>query len=266
MVMREAASFRAFRTSSDFRVATLHAEEAHDRRQAVLDAVAHFARQHSLVVERFLEVGVGMLPLDGDAEQSREAGQEIGIRAIELSGIRAVGLEHAEGQMAFAAPCDQDVDRPFDPMIRQQLWRAELRFFLQVIGNHHLARMEGVAGRRFHIDPERHLADRAWAPANAGAHQQPLLLGHVLQHLGKSCFEALGAEFGRALQDLSDVAGLHGGAAELAQQRLLPQPVRQLLPGDLGGSAGSRYQLLPRGDGHLAKSCQMRSRRRELGN
>ncbi len=136
--------------------------------------------------------------------------------------------------MAFAASCDQDVDRPPDPVIRQQLGRSKPRFLLEMIGNHHLSGMERVAGRGFQVDAERHLADRAWRPADAGTHQQPLVVGHILQHFGERSFEALGAEFGGALQDLFDVAGLQRRTAELAQQGLLPQAVRKLLPGDVG--------------------------------
>jgi hypothetical protein len=77
------------------RVASLHAEQAYNRRQSVLDAVAHLARQHGLVVEGFLKVRVGMLPLDGDAEQPREAGQEIGI--VRDPGCRLPARRTADG-------------------------------------------------------------------------------------------------------------------------------------------------------------------------
>ena len=63
----------------------LDAEQPHHRRQTVLDTVAHLSGQHGLVLEGFLELGVGMLPLDGDAEQARKASKEIGIREIELT-------------------------------------------------------------------------------------------------------------------------------------------------------------------------------------
>ena len=95
-----------------------------------------------------------MLPLDGDAEQPREARKEVRIREIELAGVGTIDFEDAERQMAFAAPRDQDVDRPLDPVVRQQLGRPKARFLLEVIGNHDLAGMERIAGGRFHIDPE----------------------------------------------------------------------------------------------------------------
>lgn len=59
-------------------------------------------------------------------------------------------------------------------------------------------------------------------------------------------FQGLGAKFGGALQDLSDIAGLQRRAAELAEQGLLSQTVRKLLPCHGGRFDGSRYRLLPR--------------------
>lgn len=55
------------------RAAGLDAEQPYHLRQAVLDTVAHLSGQHGLVFNGFLELGVGMLPLDGDAEQARKA-------------------------------------------------------------------------------------------------------------------------------------------------------------------------------------------------
>ena len=80
------------------RVAALHAQQPHNRCEAVLDAVAHLSGQHGLVVEGFLEIGVGMLPLDGDAEQSGEAGKEVGIRNDRIG--RAPGCRPRERQTA----------------------------------------------------------------------------------------------------------------------------------------------------------------------
>jgi len=123
----------------------LHAKQPHYRCEAVLDAVAHLSRQHGLVLERIPELGVGMLAFDGDAKQPREAGKEVRIREIELAGVGTIDFEDAERQMVFAASCDQDVDRPLDPVVRQQLGRAKTRFLLEMIGNHDLAGMERIA-------------------------------------------------------------------------------------------------------------------------
>jgi hypothetical protein len=85
------------------RATRLDAEQAYHRRQAVLDTVAHLSGQHRLVLEGFLELGVGMLPLDGDAEQARKASKEMNtyqtslgffdqaIAAIDKGGFGRVG-------------------------------------------------------------------------------------------------------------------------------------------------------------------------------
>ena len=78
------------------RATRLDAEQPYHRRQAVLDTVAHLSGQHGLVLEGFLELGVGLLPLDGDAEQACKARKEIGIRKIELTEVRAVDFQNAK--------------------------------------------------------------------------------------------------------------------------------------------------------------------------
>ena len=187
-----------------------------------------------------------MLALDGDAEQPGEAGEEVRIGKVELAGFGTVDLEDTERQMAFAAARNQDVDCAPDPMIRQELRRSKPGFLLEVIGNHHLPGLECVAGGGFQVHAKRHLADHIRFPPDAGTHQQPFVVGHVLQDFGEWGLETLRAEFRRALQDLPDVAGLQCGTAELAQQGLLPQAIRKLLPGGVARFRRGRYRLSPR--------------------
>jgi hypothetical protein len=98
------------------RAAALHTEQTHDRRKAVLDAVAHLSNQHGLVVEGLAEIDIDVLALDGDAEQPGEAGEEVRVGVVELAGFGTVDLEDTDRQMAFAAPRDQDVDGAPDPI------------------------------------------------------------------------------------------------------------------------------------------------------
>lgn len=212
--------------------------------------MAHLARQHGLVLESFLKVRVGMLALDGDAKQPREAGKEFRVRNIELPGVRTIDFKDSERQETFATPRDQNVDRAPDPVIRQELWRSKSSFLLKVVGNDRSSSLESVAGGRFQVDPKRHLTNRPWGPADARAHQQPLIVSGIFQDFGERGFEALGTKLGGPLQDLSDVAGLQRETAELAQQGLLPQAVRKLLPGDIGRCGRGRYRLLPWRGGH----------------
>ena len=43
-----------------------------------------------------------MLPLDGNTEQTSEAGKEVGIRSIELAGVGTVDLQDTERQITLA--------------------------------------------------------------------------------------------------------------------------------------------------------------------
>ena len=150
--------------------------------------------------------------------------------------------------MTFAAPRDENVDGALDAVLRQQFRRSKAGFFLKVVGNDDLAGMERIAGGRLQIDAQGYLADRLRRPSDACAHQQPFFLRHVLQDLGEGCFKTLRAELRRSLQYLADVAGLQRGSAELAQQGLLPQPVREFLSRCGGRCDRRRSRILsPRG-------------------
>ena len=87
---------------------------------------------HALVAAVLLRMA-RLDALDGNAEQTSEAGKEVGIRSIELARVGTVDLQDTEGQIALAASRNQHVDRPPDPVIRQQLGRAKACFFLKMI-------------------------------------------------------------------------------------------------------------------------------------
>src|SRR6185437_853515 len=199
------------------RAAALHPQQPDHRCETVLDAVAHLARQHGLVIESFLKVGVGMLTLDGDTEEAGEAGEEVGVRDVELTWFWAVDLQDAERKVLFTASRDKDIDRASDPVIRQELRRSKPRLLLKVVRDHHLPGLKSVARRRFEVETQRHPTDGTRSPADARADQQTLIVRNVFQYLRKAGVKSLGAEFGGALQDFSDVTGLQREATELAQ-------------------------------------------------
>jgi hypothetical protein len=91
----------------------------------------------------------------------------------------------------------------------------------QMVRDNRGPRLVGVSGRRSEIGSERDVIDGIHVPANASAHHQPVFVGQVFQDFGEAGFEALGAQFGGSLKNLSVVAGLHGNATELAEQGLL---------------------------------------------
>jgi hypothetical protein len=80
------------------------------------------------------------------------------------------------------------------------------------------------------------------------AHHQTVLIRFVFQNLDERSLQPGGAKFGGLLQNLPKVAGLHRNAAELAKQRLLPQPIAQLVPAERGGGnvgrTGARFENL----------------------
>ena len=134
--------------------------------------------------------------------------QEIGVRGIELAGVGAIDFQHAERQVAFAAPCNEDIDRAPDPVVRQKLRRPEACLLLQVVGNHYLPGVKRITSRRFQIGSQRNMIDASGVPADARTDEKPFLVRHIFQHFGERRIQALGTEFGGALQDLPDVAGL----------------------------------------------------------
>src|SRR5450755_4873209 len=60
------------------------------------------------------------------------------------------------------------------------------------------------------------------------------LVRFIFQDLGEAGLQSLGAEFRGALQNSPEVARLHRNAAELAEQGLLPEPVREFVAKDRG--------------------------------
>ena len=130
--------------------------------------MTHLTREQIRMIEGFLQLRVSMLTLDCNAEQTGEAGQEVRIGVVELSGIGTVSLEDAERRIAVSAPSDQNIDRALDALLGQKLWRSEACFFLQVIGDDRLPGMECKARGGLDIRTKRYLVDRTgWQPMAA---------------------------------------------------------------------------------------------------
>ena len=90
----------------------LYAKQADNRSQAVLDTMAHLARQQFLMIERLLKVGVGLLALDGNAKQAGKARKEVCVRLVKLAGVGAIDFQNAEGLIALRSPFYQHVELP----------------------------------------------------------------------------------------------------------------------------------------------------------
>ena len=74
------------------RTTCLNVKQADNRGEAVFDAMAHFPRKQILISDRLGKLRVGLLTFDGDAQQSRKSGQEIGIRVVKQAGISTIHL------------------------------------------------------------------------------------------------------------------------------------------------------------------------------
>ena len=92
----------------------------------------------------------------------------------------------------------------------------------------------GVASWRSNVGGKGDGVDGARRPANPRPHRQTVFIRFIFQNLGERSLQSAGAQFGGPLQNFPKVAGLHGGAAELAKQRLLPQSIAELVPANAG--------------------------------
>ena len=115
-------------------------------------------------------------------------------------------------------------------MIRQELRRTETCFRLKVVRYHRFPGTVGIARRRSDVGGKRDDVDGILLPAYAGTDHQAFFVGLVFQDLCELRPQSDGAEFGRFLKDHPKIPGLHGGAAEFSQQRLLPESVAKLVP------------------------------------
>ena len=177
------------------------------------------------MLQRLLKPGVGLLTFDRNAKQAGKAGKKIGVVLIELAGIGAVDFEHAEEGLALPALFDQHVDGTPDAVIRQELRRTEAGIRLQVVRYDGIPGLVGVSCRRSDVGGKGHGIDGSRRPADSRPHDKALFIGFVFQNLDERRLQSAGAQLGGALQNLPEITGLHGDAAELAKQRLLLQPI-----------------------------------------
>jgi hypothetical protein len=109
-------------------------------------------------------------------------------------------------------------------MFGQQFRGLETILAGEVVGQHRLAGMQRVARRRVQLRPDRDLADHAIVPADPGAHQEPVLIRQILQHLAEPHVHPERGDPGAFRQQIVERNVAHGPPAELRQQRLLRQP------------------------------------------
>jgi hypothetical protein len=91
--------------------------------------------------------------------------RELGERFVGLFPRRASSQE-ASPRGSSRVALQNDVHCTTDSMFDEQFWSSEPLFVFEMIGNHGLARLEGVAGRRTQISADGGSANYTFAPAD----------------------------------------------------------------------------------------------------
>ena len=105
---------------------------------------------------------------DGMSERRRYVLEERRVRDAEIALVGTVDLQHA---VAPLRRLDEHVEGTMDAVFEQELRRPEARLAGEVVRQHGLARLKGVAGRAFEVGAEADATDRAGVPAEAGRHR-----------------------------------------------------------------------------------------------
>ncbi len=218
--------------------AGLEREQSGHHGEAVLHPMAHLAAQEVLPFERDLELGLRALALDGAAEQVGEALHEGDVGGAEHALAGVVHLQHAVMALSVG---DEHVHGPTDAVARHQLRRAKAGFVLQMVGDDGPAGLQGVARGRGEIGTDHRPADAVRLPADTGADEEHVLRRLIFERLAELRLHALGAEFGRPLQQRHEFGGAQRLDAEIGQDRLLAQPEVERLRRDLGHRVVSEF-------------------------
>lgn len=96
----------------------------------------------------------------------------------ELSFRSAVDFEHSKWQ---AVALQNDIHGTADAVFDEQFRSSKSFFIFEMIGNHGLAGVEGVASRRIQIGSDCRAANHTFAPTDARANKQTLVCRNVLQ-------------------------------------------------------------------------------------
>jgi hypothetical protein len=158
------------------------------------------------------------LAFDRHAEDVGDAAQEHDVALTELAFGAAIDLEHAE-RGAFSP--EDDIHGAPNAVLDQQLGGAEPVLHLQVVRDHCLAGLESIARRGSRIGAHGRGADDAGVPPDAGADQEPVLPGHILEDLRKLGFEAGRCELRRLVEQLGKRRSFECQHAEVRQDLLL---------------------------------------------
>jgi hypothetical protein len=194
--------------------AELQIDQAHQLLIVVTHPMSHLAQQCGLLFgEREVELDQPRL-VDRERQDGGVTLQELDVVLREHARLAAVGLEHAEDMLLAL---DDDVDRALDAMLAQQLGDPEALLPVQVVGDHRLAGLQGIARGRGQVGADPRLADHALAPADSGANQKRLFLGQVLEHFDEPDLEAARRLLGGVVEQPVEIRALGSPLAEIGE-------------------------------------------------
>jgi hypothetical protein len=134
--------------------------------------------------------------LQRDPEQVSEALHEGDIGLGEPALDRTV---HFQDAVADSRGDDRDVDRPPDPVLHQDLRRAEALLVLQVPGDDGLARLEGIAGGAIKVGTCLG-PDHTGFPTHPDPNDELVLVRQILHDFAEPGIQAFSAEPRRLLE------------------------------------------------------------------
>ena len=109
-----------------------------------------------------------------------------------------------------------------DSMLDEQFRSSKSLFIFEMIGNHWLTGLEGVAKRRYPDWFDRRVADHFLAPSDASANKQPLVCRNVLHDFADTQRLGLRPSSARVIEQIGEARALQGQDPEFGEQLLLP--------------------------------------------
>jgi hypothetical protein len=171
-----------------------------------------------MTVECGLQLSLVPLLLNSHTEDIRGTLQESDIMLAKLTLRSAVNFEHTERQ---AVALQNDVHCTTDSMFEEQFRSSEPLFVFEMIGNHGVARLEGVASRRTQIRADGRFANYTIAPADARANEQTFFCRNVLQDFAEFSAKSLGHLPRGVIEHLGEARTLQSKDSEFGKQLLL---------------------------------------------
>ena len=114
-----------------------------------------------------------------------------------------------------------DVHCTTNSMFDEQFRSSEPLFVFEMIGNHGLARLQGIASRRTQIGADGGFANYTFAPADARANEQTFFRRNVLHYFAEFGAQSLGRHPRGVIEHIGEARALQSKDSEFGKQLLL---------------------------------------------